>query len=488
MLIIPLTGKLSWRNPPYVTIVLILINCLVFFIFQIGDSQRLYEAENFYFETGLAEIELPHYFQHLKKTGEMSDASLDFSDLDDEDLGQCYLLMSQDHQFTESLRSGKIITSTDQDYGEWQQLRPLYDQKLAAVVTLTYGFRPAYRSPVTFFTYMFMHGGIGHLFGNMLFLWILGCALEMGYGRVFYPIIYIIGGICAAGLFWLVYMDSAVPLVGASGSIAGLMGAFTLLYGRKKINIFLTTGFFFSYVKISAIILLPIWIGKELIQLFFAGVSQIAYVAHIGGLISGALVGYINYRFLGIADENALNDVQEDEISPLMESALERISELDLEKARSILEKILEKDPGNTDALTHLFNIDKNDPQDKRFHITVKRMLIVLRQTKADPQIAYKMYQEYLGLVDQPRLSSDLYLYICTICAANGNLEDAKRILASLLKHKADLSGIPAALVKLADAYRRKGRQDGWKKCLQVLFARYPDSSEAQMAKKSLRN
>jgi TolA-binding protein len=109
-----------------------------------------------------------------------------------------------------------------------------------------------------------------------------------------------------------------------------------------------------------------------------------------------------------------------------------------------------------------------------------------MRQTKADPQQAYDIYQEYLHLTGKPSLSADLYLYICTICAASGNLEDAKRILTSLLKRKADLSGLPAALVKLADAYRRKGKQDAWKKCMQVLFARYPDSSEAQMARKSL--
>ena len=487
MLIIPITGKLSWRNPPYVTIALILINCLVFFIFQMGDYQRLFEAEAFYFESGLAEIELPRYLDHLEKTGDSDASSRDFVDLDEFELAQYYQQMSFDYEFNEQLRNEKIITATDQDYDEWKQLRPVYDQKLAEVVTLSYGFRPAYRSPVTFLTYMFMHGGIGHLFGNMLFLWILGCALELGYGRIFYPIIYVIGGIFAAGLFWLVYMDSAVPLVGASGSIAGLMGAFTLLYGRKKINIFFTTGFFFNYFKISAIILLPIWIGKELFQLFFSGVSQIAYVAHIGGLVSGALVGYINSKFLGFANEDVLDEVVEDEITPLMGSALECISELELEKARGILEEILEKDPGNPEALTHLFNIDKNTPQDRKFHATTKRVLSVMRQTKADPQQAYDIYQEYIHLTHKPSLSADLYLYICTICAANGNLEDAKRILASLLRRKADLSGIPAALVKLADAYRRKGKQDAWKKCMHVLFARYPDSSEAQMARKSLK-
>ena len=148
MLIIPITGKLSWRNPPYITIALILINCLVFFIFQIGDTQRLFKAERFYFESGLADIELPHYLEHLEDTDDAIAPNRDFLDLDEFELAQYYHQMNFDFKFTEQLRNGKIITAGDQDYDEWKQLRPVYDQKLSKVVTLTYGFRPAYRSAI----------------------------------------------------------------------------------------------------------------------------------------------------------------------------------------------------------------------------------------------------------------------------------------------------------------------------------------------------
>ena len=87
-------------------------------------------------------------------------------------------------------------------------------------------------------TYMFLHGSVGHLFGNMVFLWIVGCMLEMGLGRVKYVGLYIIGGLMAVWGYWLVYMDSTMPLVGASGSIAGLMGAYAVLFKKKKVKIF----------------------------------------------------------------------------------------------------------------------------------------------------------------------------------------------------------------------------------------------------------
>jgi len=77
---------------------------------------------------------------------------------------------------------------------------------------------------------MFLHGGFGHLLGNMIFLWLVGCMLEMGCGRGFYSAAYIVTGLCSVILFWSVYPKSTMPLIGASG----LMGAFTVLYGRKR--------------------------------------------------------------------------------------------------------------------------------------------------------------------------------------------------------------------------------------------------------------
>ena len=74
---------------------------------------------------------------------------------------------------------------------------------------------------------MFLHGGVAHLVGNMIFLWLVGCLLETGCGRIYYLGIYILTGFGAAGLFWAGNMQSLTPLVGASGAIAGFMGAFT---------------------------------------------------------------------------------------------------------------------------------------------------------------------------------------------------------------------------------------------------------------------
>lgn len=487
MLIIPLTGKISWRNPPAVTICIILINCLVFFFFQSGEKEIFYEAKEYYFESELAEIEVSRYLEYAKQKLKDIPNLHEHKELDKETLVRYHFEMDKDFGFLKKLRNDEIITGEDPEYAKWKGLKNIYEEKLSKVVFISYGFRPAYKSLTTSFSYMFLHGSFGHLLGNMIFLWIVGCVLELGCGRILYTGIYLMGGLLSVGLFWLIYMQSTVPLVGASGAIAGLMGTFTVLFGKKRVNIFYSLGFYFNYVKVPAIILLPIWIGNELYQLFFSGISQVAYVAHIGGLAGGAILGFISLKFPKILDENIFKEDPKDEITPLIDEALQSISELDMEQGRKLLNKVLEKEPGNLTALTHLYNVEKHNPESDRFHETAKKLLSFLIQSTEPPKTAYNIYKEYIYLSNSPRLSPQLYLRISTICIETGHFENAKKILAILLKKKSILPGISMALLKLANGYRQKGMHDNWRKVLQVISSKYPASPEAQIAKKALK-
>ena len=162
---------------------------------------------------------------------------------DEETLVQNYLAMQRDEFFQQKLKNDEIIRPADQIYTEWKDLKTEFEVKRSQLASLRYGFIPDQKSLLTSFTYMFMHGSTGHLLGNMIFLWIVGCMLEMGLGRLQYAVLYILGGLCAVWLFWLIYMNSTIPLVGASGSIAGLMGAFAVLFGKKRVKIFYSLGF-----------------------------------------------------------------------------------------------------------------------------------------------------------------------------------------------------------------------------------------------------
>ena len=486
MFIIPLIGKISWRNPPFVTIGIIILNCLVFFIVQAGESEKQYEVSRYYFESGLADIEVPRYVAYRDGHFRGPDDSIVTPPFDEDTLARFYLEMQRDFVFLKKLNNDEIILPTDPQYAKWKYLRAEYENQRSQIISLQYGFRPAYKSFLTAFSYMFLHGSAGHLFGNMVFLWIVGCILEMGLGRVHYLGLYIAGGFVAAGLFWLIYMNSTIPVVGASGAIAGLMGAFAVLFGRKKVKIFYSLGFYFNYLKISAIILLPVWIGNEFFQLFFGGAQNVAYVAHIGGLMGGALIGFFYLKFCLRPNNDVFDDVPEDEIAPLMEKALKHIAELDMEKGCRLLGQVLEKDPDNISALTHLFNIHKLEPETEEFHRTARNLIFQLSRQYNSYEKANKIYQEYVGLTRHPRLSPQLYLQLSAMFSTTGNLENAVKILAFLVKKMPEAPGIPPALLKLARAYRQKGMAKKGDQCMQLLCHKYPQSSEAQVARKSL--
>jgi tetratricopeptide (TPR) repeat protein len=170
-----------------------------------------------------------------------------------------------------------------------------------------------------------------------------------------------------------------------------------------------------------------------------------------------------------------------------MEKALKHIAELDMENARQLLGQVLAKDPQNIDALTHLFNISKLEPETEEFHQTARKLIFQLSRSHESYEKAKKIYLEYSGLTRHPRLSAQLYLQLSAIFSSSGHLENAVKILAPLVKKMPEAPGIPPALLRLARAYRQKGMNRQGDQCLQLLCRKYPESSEAQVARNSLR-
>ncbi|PYO81436.1 MAG: rhomboid family intramembrane serine protease, partial [Gemmatimonadetes bacterium] len=143
-------------------------------------------------------------------------------------------------------------------------------------------------------TSMFMHGGWFHLLGNMWFLWVFGNNIEdsMGHGR--FVVFYLLCGICAAGLQMLVQPSSTVPMVGASGAISGVMGAYILLYPRVRVHTLVFLGLFATTVTVPAYLMLGYWILLQVLgglpQIAGLQSGGVAFFAHIGGFAAGLLL------------------------------------------------------------------------------------------------------------------------------------------------------------------------------------------------------
>jgi membrane associated rhomboid family serine protease len=148
---------------------------------------------------------------------------------------------------------------------------------------------------LTPFTAMFMHGGLLHLGGNLLFLWIFGNNVEDAMGRVRYLLFYLLAGLAATALQIAVGPNSTVPNLGASGAIAGVLGGYILLYPKARVLTFVFIVFFFTVIELPALVVLGLWFAEQIV--FGAtGLSQgggdgggVAYFAHIGGFAFGLL-------------------------------------------------------------------------------------------------------------------------------------------------------------------------------------------------------
>jgi len=143
-------------------------------------------------------------------------------------------------------------------------------------------------------TSMFMHGGWFHLLGNMWFLWVFGNNIEDSMGHTRFVVFYLLSGVAAAATQMLVDPGSRIPMVGASGAISGVMGAYILLYPRVRVHTLITLGFFLTTVTLPAYVILGYWF---VLQLLFGTVGAlsgaqggVAVWAHVGGFVAGLLL------------------------------------------------------------------------------------------------------------------------------------------------------------------------------------------------------
>ena len=164
------------------------------------------------------------------------------------------------------------------------------------MVFQSYGLIPEHliESPVsaypTIYSSMFLHSGVGHLAGNMLYLWIFGNNIEDVLGKFRFIIFYLVCGTLASMGHIVTDLQSDVPMVGASGAISGILGAYLVLFPFARVKTLVFLGFLITIVRVPAIILLVIWVLIQVFSGVVAGDGGVAWFAHIGGFIAGMLL------------------------------------------------------------------------------------------------------------------------------------------------------------------------------------------------------
>ncbi|HJU38021.1 MAG TPA: rhomboid family intramembrane serine protease, partial [Tahibacter sp.] len=294
MLILPLHRRVTRRNFPFVTVALVLVNFFVFFALQGRDGAATRQALAYYGQSNLAPVELPAYRDWLAVHG--GDDAAERGEFVKQAIAAnstlAVMVLQSDPRFLAALRGGQVITPQMDTHARWKEERTHFDALWSRRFTDAHALTYDSVDPSRIVWAMFMHGGVGHLVGNMVFLVILGLLVEGALGELLFAAVYVLGGVGAALASLMMRWGDPGMLVGASGAIAALMGAYCVLWGMRKVRFFYWFVVVFDYVRAPALVLLPVWLGWEVLQWLFDKGSNVAFDAHAGGIVTGALLAF----------------------------------------------------------------------------------------------------------------------------------------------------------------------------------------------------
>ncbi|MCC5858329.1 MAG: rhomboid family intramembrane serine protease [Ectothiorhodospiraceae bacterium] len=251
------------------------------------------------------------------------------------------------------VRGGDALPADHPRHAEWLRERAEFDARMDRVVFWSWGLRPAEPEPMTLLSHMFLHGGIIHLVGNMLFLLAIGFLVEGAIGSRLMLAAYLLGGVLAGAADLVVAGDRFIPGVGASGASAAMMGMYCVLFGRTRVQFFYFVWVYFNVTRAPAILLLPLWLGYELASWLWLGdESNINYAAHASGLVAGALMAAAIGRFRPSAINRAYVTEQRPEDAPehQLAQADAHLRARDPERAQPLLEALVRDYPAQTQA------------------------------------------------------------------------------------------------------------------------------------------
>jgi len=388
--------NLRGRRWPYVSIAIIALNLLAF----LGTNWTI-EAES----TQTREIEmhlilLAGTHPELKMT---EDAQRFVQNFERNNPKEAEQLHSGNHEVEDAWDARmRMVEEPAELQAEMDNLCQQYTTQVQSSLLRNYAYVPAAPHAISYLTNMFLHGGWLHLIFNMWFLWLAGTILEDTWGRVIYPIFYLLCGLLATVVHGIVNSGSMVPALGASGAVAGLMGAFLVRFPKTKIRMMWLFFFGFRFLRYKfdapAYALLPLWLGQELLSGFFMGqASGVAHWAHIGGFAGGALLA-LALRASGMEQQadKAIEAKVTWTAGENMVAATDALEKNDLEGALASVKQHLSQKPDDLEAQTMLLNLYWR----KQDMIAYREQLAVLCRAHVNAREmdqAWERYQEYVN-------------------------------------------------------------------------------------------
>src|SRR6266571_255577 len=420
-MLIPLRHEnMEGRRWPVVTFALIALNILVFLCTHWKMEEQAPERA----EVRMHVIILAGIHPELKKTENVQEF---VNEIQNKVPEQFWKQLSSPNRKIEDSWDARIRLMEDPELlqAEMDGLAARFTDEEKSSILGNYAFVPAHPRPITYLTSMFLHTGWLHLIGNMWFLWLAGFILEDKWGRVIYPVFYLLAGAAASQFHAWFYPGSIVPALGASGAVAALMGGFLVRFPKMKIHMLWFMLIFRIRFKAYAFWLLPLWLLMEVFYgSLFGQASGVAHWAHVGGFIFGALAALVIGR-TGL--EHKANAAIEEKISWTADPAIVQGTELmeqgKLDEAITILQKHAAAKPEAMDAYSLLQQLHwrKNDLP-SYYQATIKLCQVHLKAQEGEA--AWQNYQEYTS-AGGDCMPAPTWLELCRIIEGQQNYERA---------------------------------------------------------------
>jgi len=491
-LVFPLEHKPDWRRPPVVTLLIILINCAIWFGPQRADTKREQAAAGFYFDSGLAAIELPRYVAWVGRQTNAEHRKLkqQLEQIEPDAIATTrglHALADADPDFRADLAADRIVRADAPEHAEWRDLRRRYDQKRGPDFTLRWASRPAHWQPESLITAAFLHGSTMHLVGNMIFLFVFGYTLEMTLGAPLYLLCYLLAGVGGEVGDLLARLGSNVPGLGASGAVAGLMAMYAVLHGKRRIRFFYQLLFYFDVVRAPAIILLPLWMGFELYAHFADTESGVANMAHFGGLTVGALLMLLIRQLRPKTEAPQRADAVPDAWQLRRTEARRLLEAMRYDDARRVFGELAAERPGDADAVGGYFNLARARPDLPDFHLAALRVF-ALPDRPEHADLLRRACADYLWLAaPRPLLKPEQLAKLALRLARHGEIAEARALLDLLAReHPAQAADAPVRLA-IISALLRSGLAAEARGEAAALAERHPASAETRIADDLLR-
>ncbi|MET0231011.1 MAG: rhomboid family intramembrane serine protease [Rhodanobacteraceae bacterium] len=489
MLIMPLHRALTRANFPWVTVALVIANAFVFFALQLGDGADVGRAYAYYAEHGLGEKEIPAYRAWIERERGARESAHDTSETSGDERRDFHELFAieADAPFLAELEADRVITPGTDGFAEWKRDRVEFDALWNRNVTQRWVLRYSEIAPTRMLGSMFLHGGVGHLAGNMLFLLMLGLLVEGALGPLLFLALYLLGGVggAFAALAW--HWGQAGMLLGASGAIASLMGAYCVLWGTRRVRFFWWFFIVFDYVKAPALILLPFWLGWELLNLVFSDGSHVAFEAHAGGIVTGALLA-LGVRALGWARNDFLDEDRIADETAAANAALAKadahIGRLEIPAARALLEPLAERAPDDVAVAAALYRCARYERGTPRLDAAA-RIVLAMRVAGGVAARAQKdVYDDYLkARGDRAIVPPSLAIGLASRWPAIGAGADAAKLLARVVERAPGAQGLEDACLALARTLRERGERASAVGVLEHVVRAWPASAGAEKAR-----